>query len=478
MKVDMTFCAVMDTPVGFDEAKFYSGDEAQQKLYKDSKGVNQKKKLTFEQVTDPVKKPNYARVVPSDCVFIDFDDPESAETMKNIILRAKLNCLILKTMHGYHFLFRRPDFYKKEVTGATNWFGLKFDCKANTKDKNAVQIMRACGMDRPEIASWTGEEVNVKSLDTDRLDVLPYWLWGHKDDKGLFKDGFTKTEHYTIEDNPFTKLRTMSDGGRHDHIFSRCSYFAAANGFTLDDFKSFIRGMHDEFLVKIGTPMSDTDLFSDLDKRWDVYIHDLEKSYTYDKDARIWIKADKAPKEKIDERRAAEYLYTKYDFYVKNAKANGVYSNLLFRYLDGDYEYLEDLTKIRGGLRTYSDQNFKMLYFEEVEAQLMQICSENHKLIKRSHQYVLTKNKVLSCVLPDAYDFEWLGKRPPTDVVFRWNWQPLEWVEEHEEDLGGIIKKFMKELSRNAAGVPDPMVEQWLWVIAGAAMIPSNSIEK
>ena len=108
----------------------------------------------------------------------------------------------------------------------------------------------------------------------------------------------------------------------------------------------------------------------------------------------------------------------------------------------------------------------------------MQICAENEKVIKRSYQYVFTKNKVTSCISPESFEFSWLGTRPPTDVVFRWNWQSEEWVEEHKEDLGGLITKFIKDLSRNAKGIPQPEVEQWLWVTAGAMMIPANDLER
>ena len=108
----------------------------------------------------------------------------------------------------------------------------------------------------------------------------------------------------------------------------------------------------------------------------------------------------------------------------------------------------------------------------------MQMCAENKKLIKRSHQYVITKNKVLSCITADAYDFSWLDIRPPTDVVFQWTYQTEEWVEEHKEDLGGFITHFIKDLSRNAKGEYQEEVEQWLWVIAGASMIPCNDLQK
>lgn len=108
----------------------------------------------------------------------------------------------------------------------------------------------------------------------------------------------------------------------------------------------------------------------------------------------------------------------------------------------------------------------------------MQMCSAKNKMIARSDAYIIVKNKVLSCIAPKAFDFSWLGTRPPTDVVLRWNWYPEEWVEEHKEDLGGQITWFIEQLSRNSRGIPQPIVQDWLWVVAGASMVPANELQK
>lgn len=479
--VELSFCELPETPREFNREKFLAGDPEQKLLYKNSKTPRRKKILTYEQITDEKLYPNYARVVPKGCVFIDFDDPDEAEKMKEIILYSKVKCLILETSKGYHFLFRTPDFYKKEMTGATNWFGYKFDTKATTDRSDAVQIMRVCGMEREERCSWDidGGTIVASEINIEKLDVLPYWLWGKSKDSELHKGGKPGESEYHLKDTPFTQLMTMKEGGRHNHIVSLCSYFGLSNGFLLDEFKAIINVIHDKYLTKIGDPMSDSDLFGDLPERWDDYEATLTSSgWEFDEPDRIWKKVTKKKDDKIDERRAAEYLFEQYDFYGRNLKGDGTFDGLLYREKDGAYDYLGNLPKIRHKLKRYSDQNFKEQYFKEVEVQLMQMCAEFDKVIKRSHQYLIVKNKVLSCVLPDAYDFSWLGTRPPTDVVLPWNWYSEEWVEEHKEDLGGLITKFIKQLARNEAGVSDPIVEQWLYIIAGASMIPGNNLEK
>ena len=271
----------------------------------------------------------------------------------------------------------------------------------------------------------------------------------------------------------------MKEGGRHDHIVSRCSYFALSNGFEVAEFKDLINAIHDRYLIKLGTPMPDTDLFGDLEERWEGYKATLaSEGWDYDEKERRWkkIKAKKA--EKIDERRAAEYLFKQFEFYGSGAGDDGLFKRLFYKDVGGPYEYKTDLTVPRHELRKYSEQNFKDTYFKEVEVQLMQMCAENDKTIKRSDVYVIVKNKVLSCITEDAYDFSWLGTRPPTDVVLPWNWYPREWVDEHEEELGSQIKWFISQLSRNSRGEPQPFVQDWLWVIAGASMIPANSLQK
>lgn len=480
--IEMTFCELPDTPAGFNRDKFLAGDPDQKILYKNSKTPRRKKILTYDQVAmDEDKSPNYARVVPKGCCFIDFDNTDEAEEMREIILRSKLKCLILETSKGYHFLFRTPEFYKKEMTGATNWFGYKFDTKATTESKDAVQIMRVCGMEREERMSWDIDAgpIAPESLNIEKLDILPYWLWGKKDDKDLHKKGKPGESEYTLKDQPFTQLMKMKEGGRHNHIVEKCSMFGLTNGFEISEFENLITAIHEQYLIKIGDPMSDSDLFGDLDKRWEDYEATMTSSgWTYDEKERKWSKAKSKKDGKIDERRAAVYLFKQYDFYGKGHNANGTFDSLLFKEIDGPYEYDSNVTKFRETLREYSDQNFKDTFFKEVEVQLMQMCAEKNKVITRNDKYIIVKNKILSCISPDAYEFSWLGTRPPTDVVLPWNWYPEEWVKEHEEDLGGIIKNFIKQLSRNASGIPQPSVEQWLWVIAGASMIPANQLQK
>ena len=486
-ELDFSFFKVADTPDAFDIEKFKSGDIEQAKLYKDSKTVYHKTPVKYEDIIKE-DSPNFAREVPKNCIFIDSDNLAEAEEMKKIIDHSGLRCLELKTQHGYQFLFRKPDFYQKELTGATNWFGYKFDSKGWTKGKSPpVQIIKVCGMLRKEVASWNLDTsiTTLDKIDIEELDVLPYWLYGKLKDNELHKEGKTgdRTKddavEYTLTDNPFTQLMKMEEGSRHTHIIERCSYFGLSNGFEIDEFKSLITAIHDQYLVKLGTPMPDSDLFGDLEDRWDGYKATLESSgWVYDEEKRKWEKTKSKKSDKIDERRAAEYLFKQYEFYGSNKQLDGTFENLLYKEIGGPYEYKRDITVFRQALKDYSDQNFKKDFFKEVEVQLMQMCATENRVIQRNDKYIIVKNKVLSCVSPEAYEFDWIGKRPPTDVVLPWNWYSEEWVNEHEEDLGKNITWFIKQLARDSSGRTQPEVEQWLWVIAGASMIPANQLQK
>lgn len=473
------FCKLPETPHGFDITKFKTGDVEQKKLYTAGKAVRKKSLLSYDDLKlDAIGEdgPNYARIVPDDCMFIDYDNADEAKEMYEIIVRSKLKCLILETVKGYHFLFRKAEFYKKEMTGATNWFGYKFD----TKGPGSVQIIKVCGMERKEVCSWdTGELIAPEEIDTEKLDVLPYWLWGKLKTKDLHKGGKPGESEYTLEDNPFTQLMKMREGGRHNHIVEHCSMFGLSNGFTMSEFKDLITAIHDQYLVKIGTPMPDSDLFGDLDVRWDDYKATLESSgWVYSEEERKWKKTRSKREDKLDERQAAEWLYKQYDFYATEPGADGIFKKLFYKTLDGPFEYRTDLTVPRQSLKDYSDQNFKEPFFKEVEVQLMQMCAANNRRIKRNDTYIIVKNRVLSCISEEAYEFDWLGTKPPTDVVLPWKWYSREWVEEHEVDLGRRINWFISQLSRNHRGIPQPIVQDWLWVVAGASMIPANQLQK
>ena len=488
-KLDFSFFKVADTPDAFDIEKFKSGDIEQAKLYKDSKTVYHKTPVKYEDIIKE-DSPNFAREVPKNCIFVDYDDPKEAEEMKKIIDHSKLRCLELNTQHGYQFLFRKPDFYQKELTGATNWFGYKFDSKGWTKGKSPpVQIIKVCGMLRKEVASWNLDTsiTTLDKIDIEELDVLPYWLYGKLKDNELHKEGKTgdRTKddavEYTLTDNPFTQLMKMEEGSRHTQIVERCSYFGLSNGFEINEFKSLITAIHDQYLVKLGTPMPDSDLFGDLEDRWEDYRATLESSgWTYEEKERKWKKTKSKKDGKISRQKACEWLYRKYDFYVTgNTHDTGEGGQLC--YITSDLRISFDLNIMWKELREFfCEQDFDTPFYEEVKKQLIQRCNEDKMYFHRSSKYYVCKNGIAFCKSDVIYDFDYFKekKSTPTDLIYDWNVHDRNWVDEHSENLGGQITKFIQDLSRDSSGTPQPEVEQWLYVITGASLTYANSLGK
>lgn len=474
----LIFCEVLETPREFNIEKFKLEDEEQIQLYKDSKRPKRTKLLTYAQITDKDRIVNYARVVPEGCMFIDFDNPTEAEEMFEIITHSGLRCLILETVKGYHFLFRVPEFYKKEMTGATNWFGYKFD----TKGPGAVQIIRVCGMNRKEVYSCNLDiPIILEKLDIEMLDVLPYWLWGKLKDTDLHKKGEPGESHYTLDNTPFTQLMVMKEGGRHNHIVEKCSMFGLSNGFEIGEFKSLITAIHDQYLVKLGTPMPDSDLFGDLETRWDDYKSTLESSgWDYDEKERKWKKPKAKGNGKISAQEVCEFLYKKYDFYVTGNNSDTGEGGQLC-YITSTLKMVFDLNIMWKEVRnTFYEQNFYINFYKEVREQLIQRCNEDKKIFNRNSNFYVCKNGIASCISDDIYTFDYFkGKKfSPTDLVYDWNLHSRKWVEEHKYDLGANITKFIRDLSRDSSGEPQPEVEQWLYVITGASITPVNSLGK
>lgn len=473
--IKMEFCSLPATPWNFNKEKFLAGDEKQVKLYTDSKTPNRDKTLSYEEIKK--EEVNYARIVPKGCCFIDFDNPHEFKRMKEIVIKSKLKCLILETQHGGHFLFKKPDFYKKEMTGATNWFGYKFD----NKGAGAVQIIKVCGMKRKEIHSFDLKEVNLDELDVNKLDVLPYWLWGKFKNSDLHKKGKPGKSEYTLTNTPFTQLMVMEEGGRHTHIFSKCRMFALTNGFTIEEYKSIIQIIHDIFLTKIGSAMSTSELFSDLEQCWNDDKENMEiNGWSYDEKERKWKKATSKKDAEVSAQEVCEFLYNKYNFYVTGCNYDTSEGGQLC-YITDDSRISFDLSIMWKETReVFYPKKFTTQFNKEVKEQLVQRCNEDKKYFNRSNKYYICKNGIATCISDDIYNFDYLKRKnlTPTDLIYEWNLHDRKWVAEHKDDLGKIISKFIKDLSRDSTGTPQPEVEQWLYVIVGASMCAGNSLGK
>lgn len=117
---------------------------------------------TLEQVQ---QLPEYAGILAEDTILIDLDDSDQAETLMKIVEDKQINCKVIDTTRGKHFLFRRPETLTKCRTHCKLAVGLTADIKVG----NVASY---------EVLKFDGEE-RWCEWDTDSGDYqeVPKWLY-------------------------------------------------------------------------------------------------------------------------------------------------------------------------------------------------------------------------------------------------------------------------------------------------------------
>jgi putative DNA primase/helicase len=104
---------------------------------------------------------SYGGVLADNVILIDVDDPEQSERLMDIIEDKQINCRVLQTSRGRHFLFLNNG-VDKGGTGLRLACGLTADVKVGSK--LAVECLKCNGEER--FVEW----------DSDTYDPLPAWL--------------------------------------------------------------------------------------------------------------------------------------------------------------------------------------------------------------------------------------------------------------------------------------------------------------
>ena len=130
------------------------------KGYVETKGKQPLEKLknrTKWKTYDEVKNLNgYAGVLADDTILIDIDDSEQSEIMMKIVEQYQLNCKVLCTSRGRHFLFKNNK-VNRNRTHATLAVGLTADIKVGTR--LSYEVIKIDGEER--FCEWdieSGEE--------------------------------------------------------------------------------------------------------------------------------------------------------------------------------------------------------------------------------------------------------------------------------------------------------------------------------
>lgn len=185
------------------------------------KGKTSKDLMTLEQVQDLSE---YAGVLNDNTILIDVDDGEQAELLMQIVEEQQLDCKVICTSRGKHFLFRN-DGVQQCYTHVKVAIGLTVDVKVGSK--TSYEVLKVNNEER--FVEWDIEE----GLE---YQTLPKWLTPVKTDIDF--------------------LNMKAGDGRNSALFSYELVLQGA-GLTKEESKEAIRIINSHILKE---PLSDDEL--------------------------------------------------------------------------------------------------------------------------------------------------------------------------------------------------------------------------
>ena len=185
------------------------------------KGVPSSKLRTLEEAQ---KCDEYGGVLAKNTMFIDIDDSEQAEILMNIVEEYQLDCKVICTTRGKHFIFKNSK-VTRCYTHVSLAIGLTADIKTGFKD--SYEKLKADGEER--FCEWDIEEGG-------KYQEVPKWLFPVK-----------ATADFVDMD---------AGDGRNQALFNYILTLTA-NDFTVEDTRECIRILN-KFVLKL--PLSDDEL--------------------------------------------------------------------------------------------------------------------------------------------------------------------------------------------------------------------------
>lgn len=138
------------------------------KGYVETKGkasIEKLKNRTTWKTLDEVKdRPGYGGVLANDTILVDLDDGDQAEILMNIVEALQLNCKVVQTSRGKHFLFKNHT-VDRNRTHVPLAVGLTADIKVGSK--LSYEVLKVNGEER--FVEWDVEP-------GEKYDELPKWL--------------------------------------------------------------------------------------------------------------------------------------------------------------------------------------------------------------------------------------------------------------------------------------------------------------
>lgn len=104
-----------------------------------------KDRTDFKTLDEVQSFPEYAGILEKNTMFIDIDDPEQSEILMDIVEALQLDCRVICTSRGKHFIFRNTQLHQCK-TKATLACGLTADIKVGYV--NAYEVLKVDGEER------------------------------------------------------------------------------------------------------------------------------------------------------------------------------------------------------------------------------------------------------------------------------------------------------------------------------------------
>ena len=198
------------------------------KGYVECKGkasIEKLKNRTKWKTYDEVKNLNgFGGVLADDTVLIDIDDPDQAETLMKIVEELQLNCKVICTSRGKHFLFKNHSLPKCR-THVPLAVGLTADIKVGSK--LSYEVLKIDGVER--FCEWDIEPGGI-------YQEVPKWLFPVKSTADF--------------------VDMNAGDGRNQALFNYILTLTA-NDFTVEEIRECIRILN-RFVLK--DPLSDEEL--------------------------------------------------------------------------------------------------------------------------------------------------------------------------------------------------------------------------
>lgn len=150
------------TPNAFNKTankQFYDGYVRTSKKAAKHGFKDPSQRLSFQ---DTQELREFGGVLQSDIVMVDIDNEEASKLVLEMVQDLDLNCRVIKTTRGRHFLFRRGSL-SRHATGAPCALGLLVDIKTGNRSSY-------------EVIKFNGKVREIERVENGRVDVVPDFL--------------------------------------------------------------------------------------------------------------------------------------------------------------------------------------------------------------------------------------------------------------------------------------------------------------